>query len=153
MTNPNPASKDSNPGDSLHGMVRAFVVSAAYVDASVIVFAENVTEAKKLSKHCEWFEDCEWTDLRVKREMELDALAAERGRITLDGRGEVEARIMRGLGWHELEGCAEECEKCGLYQWESIHESYLTDTEDGYICRKCSDIGANAESIHPESKP
>lgn len=116
----------------------AFVVGADNT-ASVIAFAPDQEAAKKLASRSEWLKDCEWIDLRVNREPKLDALAQSRGVGIITGDGPDDARIMRELGWYEIDGSSEYCENCGLHQWECLPESYIAASGDAFLCRECLD--------------
>ena len=123
--------------------IRAFIVSAEN-SASVIAFAASASEAKRMSLNSEWLEDCDWPDLRAKREKRLDAEAQKRGASLLTGSGPGDDRLMRGLGWHEFENEGPVCDRCALHTWEHIPESFLVEQGNALVCRTCAGESADA---------
>jgi len=117
--------------------MKAWVVTSESAEVQMIVFAETRGRAKTLALKTDWLEDEDYADIRCKREPKLDAIAKEKGEYIIDGSLEFHARIMRGLGWRAYDGRIDRCEKCGLYEWESVVESYLVETETGHICVGC----------------
>jgi hypothetical protein len=115
----------------------AFVVTSDYVECSLLVFAENRGEAKSIAHRSEWFVDEEWTDLRVRREPRADAFGETHGKGRIECSTADEQRLLRSLGWHQLEHSYEDCSKCGLNEWELVPESKLTEVGDTYVCAGC----------------
>ena len=118
--------------------MKAYSVTTEHSEASLLVFAASVGRAKALAHHSEWLSDAEFTDLRAKREPAADKFAGQfEGDTVLDGGTPPESRIMRELGWYEVEGDTQPCEYCGLYPWDDIPESLLQEKGDVVLCREC----------------
>jgi broad specificity phosphatase PhoE len=117
--------------------MKAWVVTSEAAEVQIIVFAETRGRAKTLALKTDWLEAEDYADIRCRREPKLDAIAKEKGEHIIDGSLVSHARIMRGLGWRAYDGRIDWCEKCGLYEWEGLSESHLTETETGHICVGC----------------
>lgn len=117
--------------------LRAFVVSADHSDGSVIVFAKKRSRAKSLASKADCFCDFEFTELRCRREPDIDKYAEKFGEVAITGYSRNEQELMRDLGWFELDGggC---CDECGMHEWSGIPESMLEEVKDeGEICAEC----------------
>lgn len=119
-------------------MMKAFVVTADYVDASVLVFAGYPSRAKLLAHGTEWLCDADWCDLRCRREPRANCYAGDDERILFADK-EPDQRILRNLGWYEVEGNTDPCRECELYEWDKVPESRLVyDSDDlNPICFEC----------------
>lgn len=126
----------------------AYQVTTEYADVSEIAFAKNVSAAKTFAIHGEWFQDSEWVDLRVTRLPKADKHAARFGEGLMPFIDDA-ARVMRDLGWYDVEqGGYGICAKCGLYEWEVIPESQISEHGEQLWCKGC--IQANTV-IHRNS--
>ncbi len=119
----------------------AFVVTEDYCDASVLVFAKTRSKAKSYAHGTDWLCDSDWIDLRCKREKFADSYAYKFGEGAVHCQTPDEARLLRDIGWFEVEGCHDECRVCELYQWKDVPESKLMyDLGDGDpICAGCKE--------------
>jgi hypothetical protein len=107
---------------------------------TVIVFANSRTEAKKIGKKSDWLVDLEWTEVCCRRLPEMDDKNERQEPHFLDGESLKDQRMMRRLGWCEINGSYIRCDLCNLYHWEALPESQLTEFEDGkLICRECTE--------------
>lgn len=77
---------------------------------SLVVFAENIKEAKKIAVSHEMFEDSRWIDVRVKRYPEMDE--HYRGYPTIDWYNDQDRIALVSLGWSCLDPLLEECSGC-----------------------------------------
>ncbi len=114
---------------------RAFRVGAAGAEASVLVFARGPSQAKWLGRATEWLQGEDWIDLRATREPAADGFAD--GPAVLDGADARSQRIMRGLGWFEVDGDGTPCDRCGLYPWQALPESLLVEDGGLLLCAGC----------------
>jgi len=123
----------------------AFSVTTEWLEVNILVFARNRSHAKSVASRCEWISDgdTEWTDLRVKREPTADKHAEKFGETFISAETADEQRLLRDLGWYQIEGMTEECQVCHKHQWDLVPESKLEDV-GGYICAGC--LKANSSS-------
>ena len=77
-----------------------------------IVFAETRGKAKSLCMDDDVFEDCLWTDLRVKRFKEYDDYFDGKNKIDFWMEAEHRIRLVRDFGWTCMEPISEECANC-----------------------------------------
>lgn len=112
--------------------MKGFKICTDFDDVSVLVVAGKASEAKGMAFRTEWFCDCDYIDLIVKREPKIDYLS-KNGKRLIDGSGKGDGDIMRDLGWFELENTLETCSDCGLHPFSSVPESELIEG----ICRGC----------------
>ena len=83
-----------------------------------IVFAE--TRGKARSYALQWidtFEDCKWTDLKVKRFPEYDQYYDGRTEVNFWLDDEHRVRLVRDFGWSCFEVFKHLCEDCPAKQW------------------------------------
>lgn len=111
----------------------AFTVTSG--DISVPVFATSASDAKTVALTCEWFESNTYMDLRAKREPRLDAYAETFGRIYFTFDTPEQERLVRSIGWRQLEWDETPCAKCGLYAWSLLPESAIGEAG---MCGECS---------------
>jgi len=115
--------------------LRAYSVTTALSEVSVIVFAESVATAKAEALGTDWLRDVDWIELQVKRQPKIDAYAPSFGRGALDFDTPEQVRLARSLGWYEITSGPEECcDRCGLCRWELLPESELDEQR---ICAGC----------------
>jgi len=119
--------------------LKAYTVSHINDDGCFLVFAPTHGKAKSLGygAYCA-FNDTEWIDLRCRRCPASDQYAREFGESSLSGEAPEQARVMRNLGWHEINGYLSPCESCGLHEWEAIPESHIA--EEYGDCLECQGI-------------
>lgn len=129
--------------------LRAWKVSTDDSEASVIAFAETAAAAKQIGHTSEWLCNEEWTALRATRLPAADKYA-DRGRTKLDGSCKLSAEVMHALGWYQIESGAEECDTCGLHEWDGVPESKLKfDEESGeYTCASCLEQNKALSETH-----
>ena len=77
---------------------------------SVVVFAENIKEAKKIAVYNEAFEDSRWIDVRVKRYPKMDE--HYQGRPATDWYDDKDRVALVSLGWRCIEPSMGECNEC-----------------------------------------
>lgn len=111
-------------------------------ECGVIVFAETRGKARSIAKGCAGLEDSEWCDIEVRRIKSLDGERTEAGDLDWHK----DERLYYEAGWYAEDG-ARSCDCCGLYEYDSIPESTIAETEEGDICAACS-----AEDIDPLKK-
>ena len=133
--------------------LRAFVVTTHHAEASVLVFAPNRNRARSIAHGTDWFADEEWTDLRVKRSPLADVHAARFGEGALECATADECRILRDLGWFEIDSGTEECSECGRHQWDCVPESHLSDREEDRICAGCLALKPSAKNAELSTSP
>ena len=109
--------------------------------ATVLVIAESVSRAKRLAKQSEWLDYAEWLDLRCKRAHGADKYSTGAERL-IDGNSVADQRIMRELGWHEIDGSHAVCGRCDLYEWADLPESIIGWIDDEAVCAGCAAKGA-----------
>lgn len=116
-----------------------FSVTTQYAEVNVLLFATNRNRAKKIAHGSEWLCNEEWTDLRVKREPRADRYAAKFGEGYLQCETADEQRVLRELGWYQVDHSMTECCKCGLHEWSDVPESHTTEIGDigEVICAGC----------------
>jgi hypothetical protein len=126
----------------------AFSVTTEWLEANILVFARDRTHAKGVSQRCEWISegDVEWTDLRVHREPAADKYAAKFGETYISAETADEQRVLRELGWYQLESTTEECQVCHKHEWDMVPESKLEDV-GGYTCAGCLKANEQAEVL------
>ncbi len=115
----------------------AFVVSCDGIDASVLVFAKDASKAKSIASTSDWLSEVPWTELRVRREPRADEYGRKTGHEMIDCHTADQQRLVRDLGWFEVEGPSEVCNECERHEWDLVPESKLTEYWDGYICEGC----------------
>lgn len=120
--------------------LRAFTVTTDHFEVSLLVFAKNASHARALARSGEWFADVDWIELKARREPKADQYSAKFGEGFIRCSTEAEQRLVRSLGWYEINSSHSECAVCGLSPWSLVPESELSDYEDGleYICLGCS---------------
>jgi len=123
--------------------LKGYAVTDFWADVgSMLVFAEGYGEAKSLALHSELFCESEYIYLRCKRQPEIDQYADDFGRGFIEGSDDREIKLMRDLGWYQVEGSGSVCRECELYEWEDYAPSLLTfDTDDELeeegVCAQC----------------
>jgi hypothetical protein len=125
----------------------AFVVTADHCEASILVFANKRSAAKSFARYTPWLCDFDWIDLRCRREPSVDKHSDEFGAGAFECDNEAQQRIMRELGWYEIDMALDECAECGLYEWSSLPESELHHPingdplwiYDGPVCTGCKE--------------
>ena len=127
------------------GALLAFSVTTDYADACVLVWDSTPGKAKA-SALCSslWLDGSEWNDLRCKREPRADGYRTTPGTLGDDCSPD-DCRLMRNLGWYEIDGPQEPCSVCGKYEWRMVPESRIT--ADTGLCAGCQ---ANAERQRPD---
>lgn len=120
-------------------MRKAYVVTADSVEASVLVFAESHSKAKGLAIGSDFLCDCAYVDLICTRKPEADGFGD--GNCVVDGSGAGHSKIMRLIGWYELDGNLEECAACGLFEFGDLPSSCISE-EDG-LCAECREDRCN----------
>jgi len=115
-------------------VIRAWVVSTDWSEASIIVFATTRSEARTYARQSEWLAGGDWTDFRARRLPYADDYAVTFG-LGVARWGEPLARLMWLLGWYEVGEEAETCAGCDSYVWSLVPESHL---DANYLCRKCA---------------
>ena len=141
--------------------LRAFTVSADDCESSVLVFAETPARAKYFAKRSDWMYDCDWVDMRVHRASLADDQANVYGLGVVEPGGPGERttaieRLMRLLGWYEIDGSVDECPACGLNEWSNIPESKVChEIADGeLVCGDCAkDYAAKSDSVPCVASP
>lgn len=122
------------------GDLSAFVVTADYAEGSELVFAEKPSRAKMLAHGTSALCDFEWTDLRCRREPVADKYGKDFTKETTIGYDKNAQKILRELGWHQLEGEQSSCRVCDLYEWDEVPESALIWEDKGEpICKECAE--------------
>ena len=131
--------------------LRAFVVTAASVEVSIVVFSTDNSRAKTIAHGSEWMGDLPFIELRCRREPLADSFASEFEEGAIRAETEPECRLLRALGWYELDGEVAQCDGCKLYPWSNVPASLLLECDDDKLycsgCRATRQIGARA----PES--
>jgi len=122
--------------------VKAWSCMNYELPCGVIVFAETRGQARSMALGTDGFDCCEWIDIAPTRLKELDGKRTEAG--VLDWH--TGSRIYYEAGWWPEEG-ASSCDCCGLYQYDGIDESIVSETENGDECAQCA-----AENIDPLKK-
>lgn len=84
---------------------------------AIIVFADTPGKARQIAMHDDTFEECEWTELRVRRFKEYDQYYE--GKETADFWMDEEhrVRLVRDFGWSCIEVFERYCEDCPAKQW------------------------------------
>jgi Ni/Co efflux regulator RcnB len=52
----------------MSGLIKAYVVTADHMEASILVYATSPSQAKSLAHRTDWACEFDWVDLRAKRE-------------------------------------------------------------------------------------
>jgi len=103
---------------------------------SIILFAETPGLARSLAQCTGYYDDCDFIEIRIKREPLADSQLKNAENNILEWSGN--ERFYRSIEWFEADGGLDECRECGLYEYQSIPESKLVfDKEDGPICKGC----------------
>jgi len=123
--------------------MKAFVVTTKYADASVLVWEETPAKAKHTAMGSLWLDGCDWNDLQIKREPRADGYKTTAGILGDDCTPE-DCRLMRNLGWHQIDGSMQPCAECGRYEWLDVIESTMSG------CDLC--VGCAAAKINPLKK-
>jgi hypothetical protein len=116
------------------GVLLAWAVTTDDAEGTVIVWAKNRSQAKSIGMRSEWLDGCEWNDIKATREPRADGLRNHPCAMREDPDTE-DLRLMRTLGWHEIDGHDEPCPQCGLYEWRDVPESRIT--ADTGLCAGC----------------
>ena len=117
----------------------AFSVTTDYDEGSVLVWETTPGKAKATALCSLWLDGCDWNDLRCKREPRADGYRTTPGPLG-DYYTPDDCRLMRNLGWYEIDGPEKPCSMCGKYEWRMLPESRLP--EDGDVCAECQANGA-----------
>ena len=126
--------------------LKAYVVRDNWGDFSVLVFAAGRGQAKSMAFGIEAFCDGEYIDMRCRREPRADGLVTEFGEGPLATCTTKELRLMRQLGWFEIEALGCVCEDCDLHEWQDLPESILSD--DGK-CVECQEKWDDLKKAKP----
>jgi hypothetical protein len=112
-----------------------------------LVFATKPSAAKVLARGTPWLCDHEWIELKCCRKPSVDKYADQFGAGAIECNNKAEKRVLRELGWYEIDGPLDECIECGLYEWTDLTESELHDSVDGDpICAGCKESSALKEA-------
>ena len=87
-----------------------------------IVFAETAGKARALCLHDDIFEDCEWTELYVRRFKEYDRFYSGKAKIDFWHDEEHRVRLVKEFGWSCIDPIYEYCEECPANEWCDRHE-------------------------------
>ena len=99
---------------------KAFIASQKDGDCSTIVFAENTTQAKLAAMACDCCEDAMYTDIRVRRLPEADALY--KGTVEINWYDqETRVALVRDFGWSCWE-TSWDCDTCEAKPYCHWHE-------------------------------
>jgi len=132
------------------GQKRAYKVGHDSCDASVIVFAASPSQAKTSANTTEWLCEYPYIELRCQRLPEADKYLNEASSNLVDlvdGSTVEDQRIMRELGWYEVDGTMEVCNVCDLFEWEDLPESHLEESMGQDVCAGCR--GGEPEHVIP----
>lgn len=121
----------------------------SHVDHNVLVFAPTRNKARKLGRLVldQLCECSEWVSIRAKREPEADKYAQQFGEAALDCSTTAQCRVMRELGYFEIEGNGTPCDVCGLYQWDLVPESRVYEYHEGCYCKRCAPVPAGTQFL------
>ncbi len=119
--------------------MKAYVVSTFTAAVSIIVWADKPSRAKSIGITTDWLCHDEYIDLTAKREPRADNDIEHEA--ICDGHNEEDCRLMRDLGWYEIEGTGGLCDSCGLHEWYLVPESRLVDVANCNRCQGCIDSG------------
>lgn len=130
---------------SEHSDLLGFVITADGCEANILVFAAKPSSAKTFALSTPWMCDFEWIELRCRRAASVDKYAEQFGAGAIECNNKSEQKVLRELGWYEIDGASEECSECGLYEWSDIPESELQHpvngdplwVYDGPVCAGC----------------
>ena len=112
--------------------MKAWSVMDRENECGCIVFAETRGKARAAAMGCAGLDLSEWNEVEVLRLPDLDG--KRDAPCVLDW--EKDGRIYYEAGWW-VEG-APSCDCCGLYQYDEIPESRVTETTDeGCLCAAC----------------
>lgn len=125
--------------------LKAYMVTSDQHEPCAVAFAETANKAKLHVLGSGWFDGYEYIELRATRLKHIDDEAENFGPGMVSDSIEAQ-RLMRSLGWYEMEGTFEECHVCQLYPWEELPESQLTEVaDDEYICKGCQEAESGKE--------
>ena len=82
-----------------------------------IVFADTAGKARALCLYDEVFEDCEWTELYVRRFKEYDKYYNGKAKVNFWLDEEHRVTLVRDFGWSCIDPVYEGCEECPAKQW------------------------------------
>ena len=116
--------------------MKAYSLTADYVDEGLIVFAATPGKAKSLKGFSPELCDVEWVNLICKRNKDADKFHKE-GRAFLSFSTEEGQRAYRELGWTSSERW-EYCISCDQGVWDLVPESFL---DDNGKCEECQEGG------------
>lgn len=98
--------------------MKAWIVSDNNAEyGSEIVFAETAGKARALCMYDETFEDCEWTDLRVRRFKEYDQYYDGKTKADFWYDDKHRIRLVRDFGWCCSEPIDSYCKDCPAKEW------------------------------------
>jgi hypothetical protein len=81
-----------------------------------------------------WLCNDEWVDLSCRREPRADGLRDKPDMIGDECTAD-DCRVLRNLGWHEIDGHDQPCAKCERYEWREVPESRLGENDN--VCAEC----------------
>ena len=120
-------------------MKKAYIVEVDVEEHSMeLVFAESRNKARMAAMGSASYDDIPYIHLHPRRLPQADHLLERRPDLVIASSHDSEhARLMRDLGWCEADG--HRCDVCGLGEFDSVPESWLT--EDG-VCKECCELCA-----------
>jgi hypothetical protein len=132
--------------------LKAWCVRSATDEYTTLVFAPTRNKARSLARSLEAFCDADWVDLRAKREPEADKYVAQFCAYPSEGfaiecRTTAECRVMRELGYFEVDADSAPCDECGLHQWSLVPESCIYEYHKGAFCKQCAPVPAGTQFI------
>lgn len=115
--------------------MKAYQATCNDCETHEIVFAENAGKARSRAYGLDGLQDAEFIDISVKRVKAFDKFFD--GKCPHLNFSDVEVqRVMRSHGWW-IEENRSSCDCCGLYVYDDLEESHLSETGDGDICAEC----------------
>ena len=105
---------------------------------SLLVLTKSQGRAKSLASMSNTYEGYDFTELRVKREPDIDKYSEKFGEVVLEDSPEA-SRIMWNLGWYTFDDMGESCSACSRYEWEGIPESQTEYINEEPFCQECKE--------------
>ncbi len=115
--------------------MKAYKASNDDCETHEVVFAETASKARSYAFGLEALQDAEFIHINIHRAYEFDQFSTGENRYLNWGNIDVQ-RVCRSNGWWIGDDWSS-CDWCGLYEYDDLKESHLTETESGVQCAEC----------------
>jgi len=112
---------------------KAYAITAPGVEANALAWADTPESARELACSEAWFDSINPADMQCERQPTLDGLRPH-SYCACEAPTVDDYRLMRQLGWHEVDNEGPPCKRCNENVFSEVLESHLDENE---ICGEC----------------